>query len=93
MASFTPAQRAHTRHIMWLMLAYLLILPRLVWLDAHGRINPALVLLMAVVAALPLLEVFAGWNRYLSDEWAVCHQAFTRACSDVRSLAAELRGR
>ena len=77
MTNFTPAQRAHTRRIMWLMLVYLIILPPLVWLKAHRDIGPAFSLAMAIAAALPLLGVFASWGRYLSDERDEYHQALT----------------
>jgi hypothetical protein len=77
MTSFTPAQRAHTRRSLWLMLIYLIILPPLVWLHAHRHIGPAVSLLMAVAASLPLLGFFASWGRYLSDESDEYHQAMT----------------
>ena len=77
MGNFTPAQRAHTRRTMWLMLVYLLILPPLVWLHAHRHIGPTLLVLMAIVAGLPLLGMFASWGRYLSDERDEYHQAVT----------------
>jgi hypothetical protein len=77
MTNFTPAQRAHTRRTLWLMLVYLIILPPLVWLHAHRHIGPAVSLLMAVVASLPLLGFFASWGRYLSDENDEYHQAMT----------------
>jgi hypothetical protein len=75
MQNFTPAQRAHTRRILWLMLVYLIILPPLVWLHAHRNIGPGILLVMAIAAALPLLGVFASWGRYLSDERDEYHQA------------------
>ncbi len=77
MSNFTPAQRAHTRRILWLMLVYLIILPPLVWLHAHRHINPVVALLMAFAAALPLLGIFASWGRYISDERDEYHQALT----------------
>src|SRR5438132_10004849 len=77
MGNFTPAQRAHTRRVVWLMLIYLLILPPLVWLQHHRHIAPTLSIIMAIVAGLPLLGVFASWGRYLSDERDEYHQALT----------------
>ena len=77
MENFTPAQRAHTRRVLWLMLAYALILPPLVWLHAHRHIGPTVSLLMGVGASLPLLGFFASWGRYLSDETDEYHQAMT----------------
>jgi hypothetical protein len=77
MTNFTPAQRAHTRRVLWLMLVYLIILPPLVWLHAHRHIGPTVSLLMAVATSLPLLGFFASWGRYLSDESDEYHQAMT----------------
>ena len=77
MGNFTPAQRAHTRRTMWLMLVYLLILPPLVWLHDHRHISTTLLVLMAIAAGLPLLGMFASWGRYLSDERDEYHQAVT----------------
>ena len=77
MENFTPAQRAHTRRVLWLMLAYALILPPLVWLHAHRHIGPTVSLLMGVGASLPLLGFFASWGRYLSDESDEYHQTMT----------------
>jgi hypothetical protein len=74
---FTPAQRAHTRRILWLLLAYAIILPPLVWLHAHRQIGPTLSVLMAIAASIPVLGIFASWGRYLSDERDEYHQALT----------------
>ena len=73
----TPAQRAHTRRVLWLFLAYALILPPLIWLRAHRHISDMLLLIMATAAALPVLGIFASWGRYLSDERDEYHQAMT----------------
>ena len=77
MGHFTPAQRAHTRRVLWLMLIYLLILPPLVWLQHHRHLDPTISLMMAIVAGLPVLGVFASWGRYLSQERDEYHQALT----------------
>jgi len=77
MASFTPAQRAHTRRVLWLMLVYFIILPPLVWLHRHRHIGPTLSVLMAIAASVPVLGTFASWGRYLSDERDEYHQALT----------------
>jgi hypothetical protein len=66
--SFTPAQRAHTRRVLWLMLAYVIILPPLVWIRAHESVSNVTAVAMAIVASLPVLGMFASWGRYLSDE-------------------------
>jgi hypothetical protein len=76
-SDFTPAQRAHTRRILWLLLAYFIVLPPLVWLHAHRQIGPTLSVLMAIAASIPLLGIFASWGRYLSDERDEYHQALT----------------
>jgi hypothetical protein len=73
----TPAQRAHTRRILWLLLAYAIVLPPLVWLRAHRDIGPTLSVLMAIAASIPLLGIFASWGRYLSDERDEYHQSLT----------------
>ena len=74
-SDFTPAQRAHTRRILWLLLTYVIVLPPLVWLHAHRPIGPTLSVLMAIAASIPLLGIFASWGRYLSDERDEYHQA------------------
>jgi hypothetical protein len=75
MTSFTPAQRAHTRRTLWLLLAYVLILPPLVWLQAHRQIGATLSIMMGIAASIPVLGMFASWGRYLSDERDEYHQA------------------
>jgi undecaprenyl pyrophosphate phosphatase UppP len=64
----TPAQRAHTRRVLWLLVAYAIVLPPLVWIRAHTAVAGYIPMLMAVAAALPVLGIFASWGRYLSDE-------------------------
>lgn len=76
-SDLTPAQRAHTRRVLWLLLAYALILPPLIWLCAHRHISDLLLMIMATAAALPVLGLFASWGRYLSDERDEYHQALT----------------
>lgn len=76
-SDLTPAQRAHTRRVLWLLLVYALILPPLVWLQAHRHVSHTLSLAMAIVAALPVLGIFASWGRYISDERDEYHQALT----------------
>jgi hypothetical protein len=53
-SDLTPAQRAHIRRTLWLLLAYAVILPPLVWLQANRHISHSLSLLMAVAASLPV---------------------------------------
>jgi hypothetical protein len=71
----TPAQRAHTRRVLWLMLVYALVLPPLVWLRATHKVSDAVAVAMAIVASLPVLGVFASWGRYVSDEHDEYHQS------------------
>ena len=74
-SDFTPAQRAHTKRVLWLLLAYAIVLPPLVWVRANTAVAGYIPLLMAVVAALPVLGIFASWGRYLSDERDEYHRA------------------
>ena len=76
-SDMTPAQRAHVRRTLWLLLVYLIILPPLVWLRAHRHFTDTLLLAMGIVASLPVLGIFASWGRYLSDERDEYHQALT----------------
>ena len=76
-SDFTPAQRAHTKRVLWLLLAYAIVLPPLVWVRAHTAVSGYIPLLMAIVASLPVLGMFASWGRYLSDERDEYHQALT----------------
>jgi hypothetical protein len=64
----TPAQRAHGRRTILLLLAYGLVLPPLVWWRAHHDTGTFASLAMAITAALPVLGLFASWGRYISDE-------------------------
>lgn len=76
-SDYTPAQRAHIRRTLWLLLAYVIVLPPLVWLQVHEHVSHTASVLMAIVASLPLLGIFGSWGRYLSDELDEYHQAVT----------------
>jgi undecaprenyl pyrophosphate phosphatase UppP len=76
-SDMTPAQRAHVRRTLWLLLAYAVILPPLIWLRANRQISDVLLMIMAAAAALPVLGIFASWGRYLSDERDEYHQVLT----------------
>jgi len=76
-ADLTPAQRAHTKRVLWLLLAYAITLPPLVWVRANTSVAGFIPTLMAIVASLPVLGMFASWGRYLSDERDEYHQAVT----------------
>jgi len=66
--SLTSAQRAHTRRVLWLMLAYVIILPTAIWLRSHVHLSNLAAAALALAASLPVLGIFASWGRYLSDE-------------------------
>jgi hypothetical protein len=76
-SDLTPAQRAHIRRVLWLMLAYIIVLPPLVWLRAMHHISVAVVVVMAIIASLPCLGFIASWGRYISDERDEYHEALT----------------
>jgi len=74
-SDMTPAQRAHTRRVLWLLLVYAIVLPPLVWVRANTAIAGYFPFLMAIAASLPVLGIFASWGRYLSDERDEYHHA------------------
>jgi hypothetical protein len=76
-SDFTPAQKAHTKRIIWLLVAYAIVLPPLVWVRANTAVAGYIPALMAVVASIPVLGIFASWGRYLSSERDEYHQALT----------------
>ena len=76
-SDITPAQRAHMRRTLWLLLAYAVVLPPLVWIRATTAVSGSIPTLMAIVASLPVLGIFASWGRYLSDERDEYQQAMT----------------
>jgi hypothetical protein len=76
-SDLTPAQRAHTRRVLWLLLIYAVILPPLVWLRATTAVAGYVPIFMAIAASLPVLGMFASWGRYLSDEGDEYHQSMT----------------
>ena len=86
-SDMTPAQRAHMRRTLWLLLAYFVVLPPLVWLHAHRHIGATVSVLLAIAAALPLLGIFASWGRYLSDETDEYHQAMTLRRNSIATNA------
>ncbi len=76
-SEFTPAQRAHTRRVLLLLLVYAIVLPPLVWIRAHTAVAGYIPTLMGIAAALPVLGMFASWGRYLSDERDEYHRSVT----------------
>jgi hypothetical protein len=76
-SDMTPAQRAHVRRILWLLLAYAIVLPPMIWLRATHQVSSTLLLAMAIGASLPVLGIFASWGRYVSDERDEYHRSLT----------------
>jgi hypothetical protein len=76
-SDMTPAQRAHVRRILWLLLVYALVLPPLVWLRATQHVGDGILLAMAIAASLPVLGIFASWGRFVSDERDEYHRSLT----------------
>ena len=76
-SDMTPAQRAHVRRTMWLLLVYALVLPPLVWLRATHQVSNGVLLAMAIIASIPVLGLFASWGRYVSDERDEYHRSLT----------------
>ena len=76
-SDFTPAQRAHTKRVIWLLVAYAIVLPPLVWVRANTAVAGYIPALIAIVASIPVLGIFASWGRYLSSERDEYHQALT----------------
>jgi len=76
-SDFTPAQRGHTKRVLWLLLAYAIVLPPLVWIPANTAVAGYVPTLMAIAASIPVLGIFASWGRYVSDERDEYHQALT----------------
>jgi undecaprenyl pyrophosphate phosphatase UppP len=76
-SDLTPAQRAHVRRVLWLLLVYAVVIPPLVWLRATRHVSDTLVLAMAIAVSLPSIGMLASWGRYLSDERDEYHQSVT----------------
>lgn len=74
-SDMTPAQRAHARRTIFLLLIYAVVLAPLVWLHATRQIGHTASVFMAIAASLPVLGIFASWGRYLSDERDEYHQS------------------
>jgi len=74
-SDFTPAQRAHTKRVIWLMVVYAIVLPPLIWVRSNSAVAGFVPTLMAIVASIPVLGIFASWGRYLSAERDEYHQA------------------
>lgn len=74
-SDFTPAQKAHTKRVIWLMVAYAIVLPPLVWVRSNTAVSGFVPAAMAILASIPVLGIFASWGRYLSSEQDEYHQA------------------
>lgn len=67
-SAHTPAQRAHMRRTGLAMLAYPVFLVPAVYLVAHGLVGQPWQTLLAILAAMPVVGMFASYGRYLSEE-------------------------
>lgn len=67
-SDLTAAQRAHIRRVLWLLLAYAVVLPAAVWLRTTRPLSETSILVLAIAASLPCLGFIASWGRYLSQE-------------------------
>jgi len=76
-SDLTPAQRAHIRRVVWLLILYAIVVPPLVWLRATRHISDALLVAAAIAVSIPSVGMIASWGRYLSDERDEYHQSVT----------------
>lgn len=76
-SDLTPAQRAHIRRILWLLLAYAIVIPGAVWLRVTQPLSQGTVIVLAIAASLPCLGFIASWGRYMSQEGDEYHQSLT----------------
>lgn len=67
-SEMTPAQRGHTRRVIWLLVIYAIVLPPLLWVHNNTAVRGSISVIMAIVASLPVLAIFASWGRYISEE-------------------------
>src|SRR4051794_7740590 len=68
LCAFTPAQRRHSRRIIWASLAYAALLIPVVYIVRHEHVVGALRILLALLPAVPLVGMFVSYGRYLSEE-------------------------
>ena len=66
----TPAQRRHTRRVIWALVAYavLLILELMLYLLRDGDVTGPWRVVLALLPAIPLVAMFASYSRYLNEE-------------------------
>ena len=65
---FTPAQRRHTRRVIYAGIAYAVLLIPAVYLVGMGLVGQPWLTLLAIAPAIPLVGMFASYGRYLSEE-------------------------
>lgn len=65
---FNPAQRRYTRSVLFLSVAYMLILFGVVSFFKNGMPSGASAYAAAILPALPIVGIFFALGRYLIDE-------------------------
>ena len=64
----TPAQRRHSRRVLFAAIAYAAVLIPSVYLVAQLHVGQPWQTVLAVASALPVVAMFASYGRYLSEE-------------------------
>jgi hypothetical protein len=64
----TPAQRRHSRRVLYAALLYAAILIPVVYVIRHGVVTGSWRMVLAVLPAIPLIGMFGSYARYLSEE-------------------------
>ena len=68
MVARTPAWKRYNWRVIWLSLAYAILLIAAVYGFKHKLIPPALTYPVAILPALPIIGLFAAMGRYLVEE-------------------------
>ncbi|MES2755511.1 MAG: hypothetical protein V4659_12700 [Pseudomonadota bacterium] len=64
----SPAIRAYNRRVLWLSVAYVILLFGAVYGFRHALLTGAVAYVAAILPALPIIGVFAAIGRYLVEE-------------------------
>ena len=64
----TPAQRRHSRRVLFAAIAYAAVLIPSVYLVAQLHVGQPWQTVLAILTALPVVGMFASYGRYLSEE-------------------------